>query len=385
MRYLLPFLLTCLLSTLQPLCAQNSTDPGDLFVNAYMAAQQAEKSEQAGNFKTALSKYRYAQEVLETIATKFPSWQPPIVNYRKQRTVESIARVQEKVAKFGPGKGAVNDTGGGLEGGPLPTSEDPLSFAPPAEPDPAPESLPPTRSTSRKNAAARAAETDSTADLEGAINRMKKLQTDLREANSATDRAEREKKELVRKFEEAIQAREAAEKQQKVLQTRADSAEEKLLKEQSQTKVDAEKIKALQTEANEAKRLLKTARIDQEAEIEVRKQLNDRLQAAQAKIAKITGERDALDKASKEAPQRIQQLQMQLDKANTEKKDLTDKLADTKAQLVTMTSQRDDAMKQLLQLKEAAKNVDKLVADNAALMARLTATEKSVANFKAEG
>ena len=56
---------------------------------------------------------------------------------------------------------------------------------------------------------------------------MKKLQADLRDANGAAERAEREKKELLRKYEDAIQARENSEKQQKVLQSRADSAEEK--------------------------------------------------------------------------------------------------------------------------------------------------------------
>ena len=372
------------MSALQPLRAQSATDPGDLFVSVYTTVKEAEKAEQSGNLRGALAKFRYASEVLDSIATKYPTWRPEIVTFRKQRTAEAITRVQAQVAKFGPGKGVSNDGGNALEGG-LPTSDDPLNFAPPIEAgsDPAP-SAPP-RTGPRKNPKPREGDVDTTADLEGAIGRMKKMQSDLREASAAADRAEREKKELVRKFEDAIQAREASEKQQKVLQTRADGAEERLLKAQSEVKIDVEKIKALQTEATEAKRAVRTGRIDQDADAEIRKQLDDRMKAAQLKIATLTEQRNALDKASKDAPQRMKDLEQQLEKAKGENKDLVNKLADTKTQLETMTGQRDDARKQLAQLKEAAKNVDKLVTDNASLMARLAETEKSVANFKAEG
>ncbi len=382
MRYLFLLVLTCLFSALQPLRAQSSTDPGDLFVNAYTTAKEAEKAEQAGNFKSALSKFRYAAGVLDTIATKFPAWQPLIVSFRKQQTGEALTRVQEKVARFGPGKGG--NEAAAMEGG-LPISDDPLNFAPPNDPvsDAPPIAQP--RTGARKAPKLGGGEIDSTADLEGAIGRMKKLQSDLREANAAADRAEHEKKDLVRKYDEAIQAREAAEKQQKVLQSRADGAEERLVKAQSEIKIDVEKIKALQTEATEARRAVKSATINQDADAEIRKQLDDRMKAAQQKIATLTEQRNTLDKASKDAPQKMKELEQQLERAKTENKDLSTRLADTKSQLASMTGQRDDAMKQLAQLKEASKNVDKLMADNAALMARLAETEKSVANFKAEG
>ncbi len=384
MRYFLLLVLAYLIGALQPLRAQSAVDPGDLFVSAYTTVKEAEKAEQSGNLRGALAKFRYVSEVLDSIATKYPTWKPDIVTFRKQRTVEAIARVQAQVAKSGPGKGVPNDGGTALEGG-LPTSDDPLNFAPPTEAGPDPAASAPPRTGSRKNLKPRDGDVDTTADLEGAISRMKKMQSDLREAGAAADRAEREKKELVRKFEDAIQAREASEKQQKVLQTRADGAEERLVKAQSEIKTDVEKIKALQTESSEAKRAVRTAKIDQDADAEIRKQLDDRMKAAQLKIATLTEQRNVLDKASKDAPQRMKDLEQQLEKAKDENKELATRLTDTKTQLATMTGQRDDARKQLVQLKEAAKNVDKLVTDNASLMARLAETEKSVANFKAEG
>ena len=383
MRYFLALVTACLVSALQPLCAQSATDPGDLFVNAYMAVQQAEKAEQSGNYRTAMTKLRFAAEILDGISRNYPTWQPPIVTYRKQRTSDGIARVQEKLGKFGPGKNSDGNGDGRNTGTLIPDEE---IFAPMTDvgPEPGAESVAPVRSGSRKTTA-KAVEEDPTTGLQTSIDRMKKLGADLREANAAAERAEREKKDLVRKYEEALQAREASEKQQKMLQTRADAAEERLLKAQTEIKVDAEKIKALQTEAAEAKRVVKNAKIEQDAEAEFHRQLSDRLKAAQAKIAKVTSERDALELAGREAPKKIQQLEQQLEKANTEKKDLNGKLAETKAQLVTMTGQRDDAMKQLSQLKEASKNVDKLMSENASLMAKLADTEKAVANFKADG
>ena len=87
--------------------AEAAADPGDLFVSAYMSVQQGEKAEQGGDFRGALNKFRYAAEVLEMIGKRFPAWQPPIVNYRKQRTAEAVVRMEERVGKVGPGKGGV--------------------------------------------------------------------------------------------------------------------------------------------------------------------------------------------------------------------------------------------------------------------------------------
>ena len=381
MRYLRLLVLACFFTALTPLRAQSQTDSGDLFVNVYTTVKQAEKAEQEGNLRGALAKFRYAAEVLDTIAKKDPEWRPQIIAFRKQRTAEALVRVQAAMAKYGAGKSATGEGASTMEGA-MPTADDPLTFAPTPEPgDPAP--TPPTRR--KKPPVSAAGEPDSTADLEGAIGRMKKLQADLRDANASAARAEQEKKDLVRKYDTAIQARDDSEKQQKVLQSRADAAEERLLKAQSEVKVDVEKIKAMQAEASEAKRVVRTARIDQDADAEIRRQLDDRMKAAQTKIAALTEQRNTLDKASKDAPMKIKELETQLDKAKGENKELAGKLADSKSQLTAMTVSRDDAMKQLTQLKEAAKNVDKLVSDNAMLMARLAETEKSVANFKAEG
>jgi hypothetical protein len=76
-------------------------DGGDLFVSAYVKAQQGEKAEQAGHMHLALSKLKKAARMLDEVATKFPVWSPAIVKYRKERTAEAIARVRMKIANPG--------------------------------------------------------------------------------------------------------------------------------------------------------------------------------------------------------------------------------------------------------------------------------------------
>src|ERR1700742_517257 len=104
MRHYVPILLTAFAFWAAPVRAESNADPGDLFVNAYMAVQQGEKAEQSGNLKVALTKLRDAASVLDQIATHYPSWQPQIVDYRKTRTADAIARVQEKISHSGSGQ-----------------------------------------------------------------------------------------------------------------------------------------------------------------------------------------------------------------------------------------------------------------------------------------
>ncbi len=80
--------------------------------------------------KVALGKLRSAAAVLDQIATRFPSWQPQIVDYRKSRTAEAITRVQEKIARSGGGKVDASDAAPAGDQPALPQGENdkPLNF-----------------------------------------------------------------------------------------------------------------------------------------------------------------------------------------------------------------------------------------------------------------
>jgi Flp pilus assembly protein TadD len=379
--FVLLFLASCVLAAAPLRAATN--DPGDLFVTAYMAVQQAEKAEHGGNLKLALTKYRYAAGVLDQISSASPKWSPEIVSYRKSRTSEAVARVQEKIARGGSGK---TDRGEGPLGLPLlpqtAESDKPLIFETPGElAPPSPDPVLTPRNTPRRS-------TDASSDrdpLQEAALRMKNLEQDLKNAKEEAERLQSEKADLARKLDEASKARVASEARQTLLQKRSDNAEQALMKAMSDGKTEADKIKTLQADYEKARREMRTWKIESEADAEYRQQLDDRYKVALNKIAVLTQERDAATAATTDAPGKIAQIQKDLDRTKKERDELAAKLQKTEGQLVVVQQQRDEALTQVAKLKEAQKQVDKLVADNATLMAKLADAEKSITQFKAEG
>ena len=73
-------------------------DPSEVFLKAYMTAQQGEKLERENQFKPALSKFRFAGSMLEELKKNHGDWQPAIVDYRSRKIAEAILRVQSKLA-----------------------------------------------------------------------------------------------------------------------------------------------------------------------------------------------------------------------------------------------------------------------------------------------
>ena len=242
MRQYVLLLLAALAFTAAPVRAQSSTDPGDLFVNAYMAVQQGEKAEQSGSLKVALTKLRSAAGVLDQIATRFPNWQPQIVDYRKTRTLDAIARVQEKIARSGGGKVDGSEAIPGTDLPPLPQADGdkPLNFEATEKPLAPPSGPAPTRSSASKSRGSK--DTDLFAE---ASQRMKKLQDDLQKAKDEAAQLQNEKSGLAAQLAEAAKARQDSEQKQQVLQKRADNAEQALMKAVADGKGDSEKTKAL--------------------------------------------------------------------------------------------------------------------------------------------
>lgn len=358
-----------------------STDPGDLFVSAYMAVQAGEKAEQAGNFKEATSKFRYAAQVLDQISERHPSWQPSIIDYRKKRTAEAITRMQDKIGRVGGGK-----------------AEAPTAVAPPAGVPPAGRSilpglpdeiLPSTPTTQPRRTApdTRVVEPDLPAstpakELE---QRMEKLQKELEKVRAAAAQAEKEKADLAAQLQQATAAREAADKKQAALAQRSTAAEEALKKAQEAGQADTEQTRTLAAELQNVKKQLRDLKYEADAEAEYRQQLADRVRATQAKISRLSEEKAAAEKESADVPARVAAFEKQLEESRKEKNDLVIKLSRTETDLKTATASRDEALAQVARMKEAQKQVDKLISDNATLMAKLSEAEKSILQFKADG
>src|ERR1700740_1267718 len=81
-----------------PLLAQQD-DPSEIFLKAYLSAQQAEKLEHENRFKTALAKFRFAGSLIEELKRSHSDWQSAIVEYRGRKIGEGILRVQERISR----------------------------------------------------------------------------------------------------------------------------------------------------------------------------------------------------------------------------------------------------------------------------------------------
>jgi hypothetical protein len=83
---------------INPLSAQQD-DPSEIFLKAYLSAQQGEKFEHENRFKTALAKFRFAGSLIEELRRSHSDWQPAIVEYRGRKIGEEILRVQERISR----------------------------------------------------------------------------------------------------------------------------------------------------------------------------------------------------------------------------------------------------------------------------------------------
>jgi DNA repair exonuclease SbcCD ATPase subunit len=81
-----------------PLSAQQD-DPSEIFLKAYLSAQQGEKLEHENRFKAALAKFRFAGSLIEELRRSHSDWQPAIVEYRGRKISEGILRVQEHISR----------------------------------------------------------------------------------------------------------------------------------------------------------------------------------------------------------------------------------------------------------------------------------------------
>jgi hypothetical protein len=93
-------LLVCLFSTVL-ICVlpAQQDDPSEIFLKAYLSAQQGEKLEHEDRFKAALAKFRFAGSLIEELRRSHSDWQSAIVQYRGRKIGEGILRVQERISR----------------------------------------------------------------------------------------------------------------------------------------------------------------------------------------------------------------------------------------------------------------------------------------------
>src|SRR6516165_7401548 len=81
------------------LAVAQQDDPSEVFLKAYLSAQQGEKLERQDRFKTSLAKYRFAGSLIEELRKSHAQWQPAVVEYRGRKISEAILRLQERITR----------------------------------------------------------------------------------------------------------------------------------------------------------------------------------------------------------------------------------------------------------------------------------------------
>ncbi len=299
-------------------------DPSEVFLKAYMTAQQGEKLERENQFKPALSKFRFAGSLLEELKKDNNSWQPAIVEYRSRKIGEAILRVQSKI-----------DTRSDLA-----TTE----TSPPPE--------------VKAEAAAKSKGVAQPVDVQVAIQnatrdlrtRVESLEAELQKSQKEVTAARQEKTELSGKLQQTSSELEKA-RGQLVRSTQAEkevheqllAAQESLQVIQSSGNSDQKASVALKSEISRLKKALVTAQAGRTAAEKESGDAQAKLIDSRKEVAGVGRERDAMRK------------------------------------------ERDDAIRDLKVAGDAQARVQVLMAENSDLQKKLATTENNVRQITAEG
>jgi tetratricopeptide (TPR) repeat protein len=298
-------------------------DPSEIFLKAYLSAQQAEKLEYESRFKTALAKYRFAGSLIEELRRSHSDWQPAVVEYRGRKISEGILRLQERMARQSE----------------LNASASPLPEIAPAAPEsdawsePGPEALAPNGDENRSDSSLDTAMNSATKKLRDKVDRLQ----------AALDKT-RGDLESERKEKEAVDTR---------------------LKE---TKA---KLAQAQTDLDQAKKSDPPAR--------------DRLTQLKESPEGSTAADASRDTVQEQLQTQIAELKHAVVAANdarvaTEKQkdDAQARFADANNHIVTLERERDDALSQLKSAKETEQRSQALIAEKNDLQKKLATAEEKV-------
>ena len=195
----LPFILCASIAlAIAPVRAQNAPDPSESFLTAFTAYQKGERSEAANNLQGALQAYKDAAGMLDRISLS-PTWNPSLVEFRRKRTADAIRKLQDMIAKQGPGVAAAPAMQPGQNGNFADNLEPPL----PGEEGGLIPVFPPGPDAMEAGAEAEVSGGPVSNDPIRQIQmRMDRLQRDLIASRDALDQVTREKEELAQQLAE---------------------------------------------------------------------------------------------------------------------------------------------------------------------------------------
>ncbi len=302
-------------------------DPSEIFLKAYLSAQQGAKLEHENRFKTALAKYRFAGSLIEELRKSHAEWQPAIVEYRGRKISEGILRIQERMSRQ-------NDLA--TDAKQLPEIVPSLPETDGAWSEPGPEAVAPPGAETIAQGSSGAAIKEATRKLRGKVDQLRdaleKSRGDLETARKENELVNARLKDTASKLEQSQNEIEKSRKSE-------GQARDQLAKVE-------DSLKALQASRDNG------AKEQQQLSAEVAR-LKDAVAAAEE--ARVTAEK-------------------QRDETNT-------KFADASEQITTLLQKRDKALAQLHGMKEAEQRLQGVLAENSDLKQTLAKAEEKVREF----
>ncbi len=304
-------------------------DPSDIFLKAYLSAQQAEKLEHQSRFKTAVAKYRFAGSLIEELRKSHSEWQPAIVEYRGRKISEGILRLQERITRQTQ----------------LNASANPLPDIAPAAPEsdawsePGPEALAP---PPREIVSERSRDTSAKVATKNLRDKIAELQAALDKTRGDLETARKEKE---------------------VVDTRLKETNSKLERAQN----DLDEAKKSEGQVRDQLTQVQESKPSQGVEGNADKEQ----QQLHAEVAQLKGAVAAADQA------RVT--------AEKQRDDTQTKFADATNHIIALERERDDALSQLKSAKESEQRFQSLVVEKNDLQRKLATAEETVRTLAEAG
>ncbi len=303
-----------------PLVGQQD-DPSEIFLKAYLSAQQGEKVEHENRFKTALAKFRFAGSLIEELRRSHPDWQPAIVEYRGRKIGEGILRVQERISRQNE-----------LTVGPSPLP-DVVPSLPESEAwsEPGPEVVAPQGLDTISQGSSDAAVEEATKKLRRKVDQ---LQAALEKSRGDFETARKQKDGVNKRLQETSSKLEDAQKEIETSKESEHQARDQL----AQTQASFKALQASQGNSTTEQLRVQIAELKNEVAV--------------AEEARATAER-------------------QRDETNA-------KLTEANKQIAAVEQQRDEALTQLKAGSETEQHTQALLAENSDFKQKLANAEKDV-------
>jgi Flp pilus assembly protein TadD/uncharacterized coiled-coil DUF342 family protein len=302
-------------------------DPSEIFLKAYLSAQQGAKLEHENRFKTALAKYRFAGSLIGELRKSHADWQPAIVEYRGRKISEGILRIQERVSRQ-------HDLA--TDAKRLPEIVPSLPETDGAWSEPGPEAVAPPGAETIAQGSSGAAIKEATGKLRGKVDQLQ-------------DALEKSRSDL-----------EIARKEKELVNARLNDTASKLAQAQNEIEKSRKSERQARDQLAKVEDSLKTLQASRDNGAKEQQQLS-------AEVARLKDAVAAAEEARVTA-------EKQRDETNT-------KFADASKQITTLLQERDEALAQLQGMKEAEQRLQAAFAENSDLRQKLANAEGKVREF----